>query len=212
MNETPTPFSDAPSSTNCHACGGMISENQAFCPSCGTQVVAEPAAPMAEPHAPASEPHAPYVMQPVYTGVDAQHAMANQMSPPNAVHIDVARGYVGFWMRFSAGVIDGLLLIIPVIIASIFIPILGPMVIAWLYGALMNSSQMQATVGRMALGIVMTDEHGQRPSFGKATGHYFGSILSALILFIGYFMIAWTPRKQGLHDQMAGTLHYYKVR
>jgi len=63
----------------------------------------------------------------------------------------------------------------------------------------------------MALGLVVADEMGQRISFGRATGRYFAKILSSLILLIGFFMIGWTARKQGLHDMIAGTL-VYKAR
>jgi uncharacterized RDD family membrane protein YckC len=53
---------------------------------------------------------------------------------------------------------------------------------------------------------VVTDQYGARIAFGKATGRYFGKIVSALILFVGYVMAAFTPRRQALHDLMAGTL------
>lgn len=43
-------------------------------------------------------------------------------------------------------------------------------------------------------------------TFGRATGRYFGKILSGAILMIGYIMAAFTERKQALHDMMAGTL------
>jgi len=56
------------------------------------------------------------------------------------------------------------------------------------------------------LGIVVTDMNGQRISFGRATGRYFAKIISQIILFIGYLMIAFTEKKQGLHDIMANCL------
>ncbi len=58
----------------------------------------------------------------------------------------------------------------------------------------------------MALGIKVTDLNGHRIGFGKATGRYFGKIISAMILFIGFLMIGFTKKKQGLHDMMAGCL------
>ncbi|MCJ2187820.1 RDD family protein [Novosphingobium beihaiensis] len=76
----------------------------------------------------------------------------------------------------------------------------------WLYFALMESSSLQATVGKLAVGLVVTDQNGKRLSFARATGRYFAKILSGLILFIGYIMVAFTERKQGLHDLIAGTL------
>jgi uncharacterized RDD family membrane protein YckC len=58
----------------------------------------------------------------------------------------------------------------------------------------------------MACGMKVTDENGNRITFARATGRYFGEYLSALTLFIGYMMAGWTERKQALHDLLAGTL------
>lgn len=79
-------------------------------------------------------------------------------------------------------------------------------VAAWLYFALMESSSKQATLGKMALGIIVTDMNGNRLTFGRATGRYFGKILSGMILMIGYIMAAFTEKKQALHDMIAGCL------
>ncbi|KRF02199.1 transporter [Frateuria sp. Soil773] len=78
--------------------------------------------------------------------------------------------------------------------------------LAWAYFALCESSRWQATVGKLALGIRVTDLQGRRISLGRAIGRYPGKILSAFILCIGFLMVAWTQRKQGLHDMLAGTL------
>ena len=74
------------------------------------------------------------------------------------------------------------------------------------YYALMESSANQATVGKMALGIRVTDLAGNRLTFGRATARHFGKIISGLTLGIGYLMVAFTPSKQALHDIMAGCL------
>lgn len=78
----------------------------------------------------------------------------------------------------------------------------------WLYFAIMESSSHQATVGKLALGLVVADESGRRIGFGRATGRYFAKFISALILLVGFMMVGWTARKQGLHDLIAGTLVY----
>jgi len=70
----------------------------------------------------------------------------------------------------------------------------------------MESSSRQATLGKMALGIVVTDMDGKRISFGRAVGRNLGKIISQIILLIGYFMIAFTQKKQGLHDIIANCL------
>lgn len=125
--------------------------------------------------------------------------------------LDTSRGYVGLGPRFMAGLIDMLILLIPNFIVSAITAGLGSIVLVWLYFALMHSSERQATFGQQAMGIVITDMSGNRISFGQATGQYFASLISSLILLIGYIMIAFTAKKQGLHDMMAGTLHYYRA-
>ena len=80
------------------------------------------------------------------------------------------------------------------------------MVIHWLYFALQESSSAQATLGKRAVGIKVTNLEGQRIGFGQATGRFFGKIISGLTLLIGYMMAGFTDRKQALHDIIAGTL------
>jgi uncharacterized RDD family membrane protein YckC len=63
----------------------------------------------------------------------------------------------------------------------------------------------------MAVGIVVTDMNGGRVSFGRATGRYFGKILSSITLFIGYLMQPFTERRQTLHDMLAACLVLRKV-
>ena len=75
-----------------------------------------------------------------------------------------------------------------------------------LYFVLMDSSAKQGTLGKIALGLVVTDVQGNRIGLGRAAGRYFAKILSSLILLIGFIMIAFTERKQGLHDILCSTL------
>jgi uncharacterized RDD family membrane protein YckC len=78
--------------------------------------------------------------------------------------------------------------------------------VGWLYYSLMHSSSWQATLGKRALGIKLTSLSGERIGFGRATGRFFATFLSAIILGIGYLMAAFTARRQALHDMIAGTL------
>jgi predicted Zn finger-like uncharacterized protein len=133
------------------------------------------------------------------------------------------QGYAGFWKRCAAAIIDGFSLMIGGFIIGGFIgliysltmetsqgsDILGNVVgiaLGWLYFAIMESSSKQGTLGKMALGIKVTDLSGNAISFGKATGRHFSKIISMIILSIGYLLAAFTPKKQGLHDMMAGCL------
>ena len=136
--------------------------------------------------------------------------------------------YAGFWWRVLAYIIDSL------IMSAIFFPlgmIIGVGMVAsgddgnspvlplvnlglngvsiiagWLYHAFMESSSWQGTIGKKVLGLRVTDIDGNRISFARATGRYFGMIVSGMICLIGFIMVAFTEKKQGLHDMMAGTL------
>lgn len=144
--------------------------------------------------------------------------------------------YGGFWWRVLAYFIDAIVLNIAF---SILTTVLGigltfqsamtgidngavhvlmylsifsiSLLLNWLYFALMESSSLQATLGKLTVGVVVTDLDGQRITFLRATGRYFAKILSALFLCIGFIMVAFTERKQGLHDLIAKTL-VYKTR
>ena len=77
----------------------------------------------------------------------------------------------------------------------------------WLYFAVMESSARQATFGKAAMSLRVTNLEGQRLTFGHATGRFFAKIVSGLIpLAIGYIMAGFTEKKQALHDMIAGTL------
>lgn len=130
--------------------------------------------------------------------------------------------FAGFWIRVLAYIIDIIpLAIIGVLLALVsgeplidadpeaasagFTDLIGLIVgIAYFVG--FESSSYQATPGKMALGLIVTDSDGRRISPMRAAGRYFAKILSGLILLIGFIMVAFTERKQGLHDMIAGTL------
>lgn len=138
------------------------------------------------------------------------------------------KGYAGFLLRFVAYIIDSLILSIPIYGtmfalfgtsmmsgdpatveeagSMFFIWYLLILAIMWFYYAYMESSSNQATIGKMALGLKVTDMNGNKLNFMQASGRFFGKILSSLIVGIGYLMIAFTEKKQGLHDILAKTL------
>ena len=91
------------------------------------------------------------------------------------------------------------------IFGSIFGLIIVVTIMGWLYYALMESSKAQGTLGKMALGLKVTDLEGEPISFARATGRYFGKIISGMILYIGYILAGLTE-KQALHDIMASCL------
>ena len=81
----------------------------------------------------------------------------------------------------------------------------------FIYGASMEASPLQGTVGKLVTGTVVVDEGGETMSFGQVVGRNLGKILTYVVPFgIGYFMVLFTRKNQSLHDKMAGTVVYRK--
>jgi uncharacterized RDD family membrane protein YckC len=132
--------------------------------------------------------------------------------------------YGGFWIRFAAYFVDLVVMLIPTLLISFLLHSVMPaankrdiafvnlmddgfnLLIWWVYTAAFLSSSWQATPGKRICGLKVVDYNGSRISFGRATGRYFASFLSYFLFCIGVLMIAWTARRQGLHDMIAGTL------
>ena len=128
--------------------------------------------------------------------------------------------YANFWLRFLATFIDLLLLSIVffLIILAIglsvtlstttfyLISLAISVIISFFYFVLFESSEQQATFGKKALNIKVSDHKHNKISFGKATARYFLKYLSVLILFIGFFMSLWTEKKLCLHDIICKTI------
>lgn len=180
----------------CPQCGATNNQESRFCVSCGKSL---------SPHSEQA------VKQPIKS-------------------TSYAQTYAGFWIRSLAAIIDGVLcevlaifLVLPLAFAlgasmaetstAAEIESAGEglgyvmgILIQWLWFTIAESSKWQASVGKKLLGLKVTDEQGQRIGFGKANARYWSKILSALILLIGFVMVAFTEKKQGLHDKIAGTL------
>ncbi len=140
--------------------------------------------------------------------------------------------YAGFWLRALAYLLDSFLL--GFVLGAVFRPILSNNQVGsslqdlwkfymsgtrqatafvlliqlanWLYFASFESSPWQATPGKKLLSLKVADLAGKRLSFARASGRYFGKILSWFTLFVGFAMAGFTQKKQALHDMMAGCL------
>lgn len=185
----------------CKQCGEEVPEGAAFCSMCGQR---------------------------------AGEDMETPAGPARDRELEAARPpvkYAGFWLRAIAYVVDCLLL---GFVAGITIlqPLLrhagvaqeNPwtlfrdtsrqvlainllmVMVSWLYWALLESSPWQATIGKRLLGLYVTDMQGNRITFARASGRYFGKIVSSVTLMIGYLMAGFTEKKQALHDMMASCL------
>lgn len=142
-----------------------------------------------------------------------------------------AVAYAGFWIRFVAWILDAFILYIvgmgtnalmriaagvPVTpiwtasrgatFASNCAESLVGVIVWWVYYATCESSPGEATPGKRALRLRVTDLQGRRISFARATGRTFAKVLSFATLFVGFFMAGFTGRRQALHDLIAETV------
>jgi len=130
--------------------------------------------------------------------------------------------YSGFWKRFAAFIIDSIIVSLVILILSAgmgfsvglggvggpgasLLGILIALAAPWLYWAGMESSKHQATIGKMALGMAVTDSLSNRMTFWRASLRHSGKCLSSMTLLVGFIMAGFTQRKQALHDMLAGS-------
>ena len=171
------------------------------------------------PELPLPPPAAPTMPPPVQAAAQAA---------PAAADIDRVQD-AGFLRRLGAYFIDALLLgsvyYVVLMVAAVAVAVvaasgaddeqlaiilgvaavLAYALMSYFYFVGMERSKLQATVGKLALGIKVVDGDGRRLGWGKASARWAGSLLSYAIAYIGFFMAGWTRRKQALHDLMAGT-------
>jgi uncharacterized RDD family membrane protein YckC/Tfp pilus assembly major pilin PilA len=119
--------------------------------------------------------------------------------------------YAGFWRRAAAAILDGLVLAIPNVIIDLVMPdgvvqLLVSIIVNCAYYAGFHSSSSQATPGKKAFGIKVTDREGGRINLGRAIGRYIATLLSIIILGIGVLLAAFTQKRQALHDMICNTL------
>lgn len=202
----------------CQQCGREVSAEATFCAQCGARLAAPfPSVAMTDRGA---------------GGVAAVPAQVSYVPPSFTTAVPVHYG--GFWIRFVAALIDGILVQVVVLpiafvlggaigVASVttHMPTGGGQIVgmivgfalglvaAWVYEAAMESSAKQATLGKMIFSLQVTDLNGNRISFARATGRHFAKYLSSMILLIGYIMAGFSQRKQALHDLLAETLVRY---
>ena len=128
---------------------------------------------------------------------------------PATVRITASGRPAGFWIRFVAVLIDGVVLLVAqgILFSAGWMVSGGSTgggmavkgvvnVFHWLWGQ---------TLGKMALQIKVVSMDGGPLTFGQAAGRYFATFLSAIILCIGFIMAGIRTDKRALHDLLAGT-------
>ena len=137
--------------------------------------------------------------------------------------------FAGFWRRALAYLIDTVLLVGIELILFSSVYVLAPgnldalgnvapvcAAIGWAYFALFESSPARGTPGKLAVGLYVADLRGDPITFWRASLRNAFKIVSSLVCFAGWAMAAFSPRKQALHDALAGTLvlrkaHYFVI-
>jgi uncharacterized RDD family membrane protein YckC len=135
--------------------------------------------------------------------------------------------YAGFWIRAFATLVDvaalwfaeaavvfvlwegGLLPLTEKELGEglgLFLAVIFGVFPAWPYFTILECSRKQSTFGKRLVGLQVTDLEGERIGFIRANARYWSKVLSWLPLFAGFIAIAFSSRKQGLHDVIAGTL------
>lgn len=146
--------------------------------------------------------------------------------------------YGGLWVRFLAALFDhALITLLPLWlvglmigdssdrgsiagtlgamrdlgVVGVLIVVLGS-VLTWIYFAALESSAWGGTVGKKIMGLVVTTEDGERVTFQRATIRFFSKILSALMIGAGFFLAAFTRKKQAFHDILSDCTVNLSVR
>ncbi len=155
---------------------------------------------------------------------EREHVVADAREPEVPASAPATR-YGGFWRRAAAGFVDSLVLYFPHAILRVLAGLPpsitserlseGDMhrslvisctmfVVWWWYCARLESSRWQGTLGQQLLDLRVTDREGRRIGFLRASGRFFAQVLSLLLCGLGYLFNLWTPRRQTLHDLVAG--------
>jgi uncharacterized RDD family membrane protein YckC len=120
--------------------------------------------------------------------------------------------YVGFWARLGAIILDGIIIGIPsfgiqfgLVLFTGINSMMYIVSVATLIFMLYMEGIKGGTPGKLIIGVRVVNEKGEYIGMPSAFLRYIGKILSGLILGIGYFMIGWDAKKQGLHDKIAKT-------
>jgi uncharacterized RDD family membrane protein YckC len=211
---------------HCSKCGVVVADGTSFCGSCGQPIVGYSVAPStAAPYAGGAVVGAPVAAAAggrAYAGfwlrfvaylIDSLVAMFVV-----GIVIAIAVGFLGieFFRAQLEEMVRGMNGPSPVFPAMFVITVVTfvafTLVASWLYFAGMESSEHQGTLGKMALGLVVTDMDGRPISFARATGRFFSKLITGLVpLYIGYIMAGFTEKKQALHDMIASCLVLRKV-
>lgn len=117
--------------------------------------------------------------------------------------------YASISRRFGAVFLDFLILVIPGLIIGSILPVVGGLLLWFLYAPFLESSVIRATIGKKLMGIQVTDINGGRISFRAAMVRALMKLISSCLMFVPHLLAFFTERRQALHDMVAETVVVY---
>jgi uncharacterized RDD family membrane protein YckC len=116
----------------------------------------------------------------------------------------------GFWRRFAAALIDG---IIVGLVASILLSVARgagyalALILGISYFTYLEGGPRGQTFGKSAMGIrVISFDTGEPIGYGRAFIRYVGRIASSIPIYLGYLWMLWDRESQCWHDKFAGSV------
>jgi uncharacterized RDD family membrane protein YckC len=220
-----------PGSVYCSKCGSQVEDGAAFCPACGQAVLPSASSGAALP----MEANSAAALPPGY-GASAYPAPPVVYAHPTVQYAGFWLRVVAYLIDSVVMGLAFMALFIPFAMLTGLTAVLGNIhpgddprnvgavlggtfflglftvaclgfLGAWLYHAKMESSSWQATLGKKALNLRVTDLYGAPVSFNRATGRHFAKLITGLIpLGVGFMLAGLTERRQALHDMIASCL------
>jgi uncharacterized RDD family membrane protein YckC len=137
--------------------------------------------------------------------------------PPGAYQSGPSGPRAGFWIRFGALLLDGLILGIPflilvVIAAQISTGLAVVVYVLWFiayiaYPVYFEGGPNCATPGKKICGIKVIDMNGGGPiGYSRAFVRFLVRIISGAVFYLGYLWMLWDKEKQCWQDKIAGSV------
>ncbi len=209
-------FDPMMSEVRCKNCGRVNPPGSNFCMGCGEELPSEQTLPSC-PNCGAAHP----VDSAICPTCGAGLKMAEPEHDERGFELRLPRlHYAGFWIRARAYILDIIFLSLFAFLCGFLLALSIPpdapeglRAMSTLLGFVVSILYFTLFIGRYGwtpgkricrLRVVRSD--GSRVGYGRAMGRYFAYGLSALIFYIGFLMVIWTERKQGLHDKIVDTV------
>ena len=218
----------------CSNCGGANPPDSRFCRDCGLALPGGSPPPEPAPVRHGSCPRCRSTNEPGATfcyscGLPLDESRGRQQTG-TAAPVITGRP-AGFWIRVVAAIIDGLCLtavefLLIAIAPGVSVDIYLNSESVWGTGTWIDYATLligiahytvgvsvwATTIGKRAVGLYVLRPDGSRLGPGRAFARYWAPILSALILFAGFLMVAFREDKRALHDLICDTVVVHRRR